>query len=189
MKLESLRPFNNIRPRLAEGVWIDPTAVVIGDVEIGAGASIWPTTVVRGDIHHIRIGARTNVQDGSVLHVTHASRFNPDGFPLRIGAGVTIGHKVMLHGCTIGDSCLIGMSATILDGAVLEPRIILGAGSLVPGGKVLEGGHLWMGTPVKRVRALTEQELTYLEYVAENYVKLAATYLEEAAQATQSPLA
>ncbi len=166
-------------PRIAEDVWVDPTAVVIGDVEIGLGSSIWPLVVVRGDIHHIRIGKNTNIQDGSVVHVTHDSRFNPGGYPTIIGDNITVGHKVMLHGCTIGDNCLIGMSSTVMDGAVIEPRVVLGAGSLVPGGKVLESGYLWVGSPVRRARELNEKEQEFLDYSAQNYARLAKRYLEE----------
>ncbi len=177
--MPNIRPFNGMQPKIATDAWVDESAVVIGDVEIGAGSSIWPLTVVRGDIHAIRIGERSNIQDGSVLHVTHDSRFNPKGHPLIIGNDVTVGHKVMLHGCTIGNFCLIGMGAVVMDGAVIEPRVILAAGSLVTGGKVLEGGYLWRGSPAKRVRRLTEKEREYLEYVAQNYVGLAAQYRDE----------
>ncbi|MCP3663484.1 MAG: gamma carbonic anhydrase family protein [Gammaproteobacteria bacterium] len=175
-----VRPFDGHTPQIGEDVWIDPTALVIGDVEIGAQSSIWPMTVVRGDIHSIRIGNRSNVQDGSVLHITHDSRFNPGGYPLIIGNGVTIGHKVTLHGCEIGDNCLIGMGAVVMDGTVLEPRVMLAAGSLVPGGKRLEGGYLWRGSPARKVRPLTEQEQAFLDYSEENYVRLGGRYLKDA---------
>ncbi len=114
----NIRSHAGQHPRIAVGVYIDPASVIIGDVEIGEGSSVWPMTVIRGDIHRIRIGARTSVQDGSVLHVTHAGPYNPNGFPLIIGDDVTIGHKVMLHGCTIGNRILIGMAAVIMDGAL-----------------------------------------------------------------------
>ncbi len=177
--MADIREFQGMTPRLAEDVWVDPTAVVIGDVEIGSGSSLWPLVVVRGDIHRIKIGENTNIQDGSVVHVTHDSRFNPGGFPTIIGNNISVGHKVMLHGCTIGDNCLIGMSSTVMDGAVIEPRVVLGAGSLVPGGKVLESGYLWMGSPVRRVRELNEKEQEFLDYSAQNYARLAKKYLEE----------
>ena len=164
-------------PRIAVGVYIDPASVIIGDVEIGEGSSVWPMTVIRGDIHRIRIGARTSVQDGSVLHVTHAGPYNPNGFPLIIGDDVTIGHKVMLHGCTIGDRILIGMAAVIMDGAVVHNEVIVGAGTLVPPGKVLESGYLYLGNPARRVRALTDKELKYFHYTARRYSDLAAEYL------------
>jgi carbonic anhydrase/acetyltransferase-like protein (isoleucine patch superfamily) len=171
--MPDIRPFLDLNPRIAADAWIDESAVIIGDVEIGPLASIWPLCVVRGDIHSIRVGARSNIQDGSVIHVTHDSEYNPGGFPVAIGDDVTVGHKVMLHGCSIGDNCLIGMGSIVLDGAVIESRVILGAGSLVPQGKVLESGHLYLGSPVKKVRPLTEQEQRFLDYVAGNYVKLA----------------
>ena len=177
-EMADIRPFNGKTPRIAADAWVDSTAVIIGDVEIGPGSSVWPLTVVRGDIHRITIGAGSNIQDGSVLHVTHDSRFSPGGHALSIGDGVTAGHRVMLHGCRIGDYCLVGMGATVMDGAVLEPRLILAAGSLVPGGKVLEGGYLWRGAPAERVRELTAEEFEYLEYVARNYVELARAYRE-----------
>jgi len=174
--MSHIRTFEGKTPRIAADAWVDESAVVIGDVEIGACSSVWPLSVVRGDIHRIRIGSRTNIQDGSVLHVTHDSRFNPGGFPLSIGDEVTVGHKVMLHGCRIGSQCLIGMGSVVMDGAVLEPHLILAAGSLVPPGKVLDGGYLWRGSPARRARELTAEELDYFEYVAGNYARLALKY-------------
>ncbi|WP_295383923.1 gamma carbonic anhydrase family protein [uncultured Thiodictyon sp.] len=171
--MDPIRPFEGLRPDIDPSAWVDPTAVVIGDVTLGAGGSIWPLCVVRGDIHRIRIGAQTNIQDGSILHVTHDSRFNPGGAPLIVHERVTVGHQVVLHGCEIGELCLIGIGARVLDRAVIEPRTLLGAGALVPPGQVLPGGALWVGAPARRVRALTERELEYLEYSAANYVRLA----------------
>jgi carbonic anhydrase/acetyltransferase-like protein (isoleucine patch superfamily) len=173
----NVRPFARDLPVLGERVWVDPAAVVIGRVEIGDDASLWPMAVARGDVNFIRIGARTNVQDGSVLHVTHDGPYSPGGRPLVIGADVTIGHRVMLHACTIGDRCLLGMSSTILDGAMLEDEVFLGAGSLVPPGKRLTARSLYKGSPVQRVRALTEEELAMLRYSAEHYVRLKDRYL------------
>ncbi|MES9899280.1 MAG: gamma carbonic anhydrase family protein [Sedimenticola sp.] len=174
--MNNIRDFAGKQPDIGEGAWVDESAVVIGDVTLGAQSSIWPLTVVRGDIHAITIGARSNIQDGSVLHVTHDSRFNPGGFPLVIGDDVTVGHKVILHGCEVGDRCLIGMGAVVMDGAVIESQVIVAAGSLVPGGKRLEGRSLWRGSPARRVRALTDDELEHLDYVAGNYVKLAGEH-------------
>ena len=174
--MSSIRPFHGKHPRIAADAWVDKSAVVIGDVEIGAGSSIWPLSVVRGDIHTIRIGRRTNIQDGCVLHVTHDSRFNPGGFPLTIEDQVTVGHKALLHGCHVGSRCLIGMGSVVMDGAVLESGLILAAGSLVPPGKVLEEGYLWRGSPARRVRPLTSQEQEYFSYSADNYVRLAERY-------------
>jgi carbonic anhydrase/acetyltransferase-like protein (isoleucine patch superfamily) len=171
--MENIRAFAHKRPRIAPGAWIDAAALVIGDVAIGPGSSVWPMSVLRGDIQAIRIGRDTNIQDGSVLHVTHDSPYSPGGQPLIVGNGVTVGHRVILHACTIGDHCLIGMGSIVLDGAVLEPRVMLGAGSLVSSGKRLEGGYLWLGAPARRVRPLSERELAYLEYSAQHYVRLA----------------
>jgi carbonic anhydrase/acetyltransferase-like protein (isoleucine patch superfamily) len=166
-----------MHPRIAADAYIDPDAVVIGDVEIGSGSSVWPMTVIRGDIHRIRIGDRTSVQDGSVLHVTHAGPYNPDGFPLIIGDDVTIGHKVMLHGCTLGNRILVGMAAVIMDGAVVQDEVIIAAGTLVPPGKVLEGGCLYKGSPARKARPLTEKETRFFHYTSKRYVDLAALYL------------
>lgn len=172
-----IRTFDGMTPLLGERVYVDPLAAVIGDVHLGDDSSVWPCAVVRGDIHRIRIGRRTSVQDGSVLHVTHAGPYNPDGYPLTVGDEVTIGHNVTLHGCTLGDRILVGMGATVLDGAVIEDRVVLAAGSLVPGGKTLESGHLYLGRPAKAARALTERELEYFSYAADRYAELAARYL------------
>ena len=175
----NIRSHSDLHPKIAEDVLVDPTAVIIGDVEIGANSSVWPLTVIRGDIHRIRIGKRTSVQDGSVLHVTHAGPFNPDGYPLTIGDEVTIGHKVMLHGCTIGNRILIGMGAIVMDGVVVGDEVVIGAGSLVPPGKVLESGYLYMGSPARQIRRLTDKELDYFTYTAQKYVDLAASYLSD----------
>ena len=175
----SIRSYQNHRPQLAEGVFVDASAVVIGDVQIGADSSVWPLTVIRGDMHRIRIGARTSVQDGSVLHITHAGPFNPDGFPLTIGDEVTIGHKVTLHGCTLGNRILVGMGSIVMDGAVVEDEVIIGAGSLVPPGKVLESGYLYVGSPVKQARPLSDKERGFFSYTAGNYVKLKELHLAE----------
>ena len=160
----TIRVFENVIPTIADSAYIDPAALVIGDVSIAADASLWPMAVARGDIGSIRIGARTNIQDGSILHVTHDGPHAPGGYNLNIGSDVTVGHKAILHGCTIGEHCLIGMGAMIMDGARLEARVLLGAGSLVTPGKVLEGGYLWLGSPARRVRPLRSEELDYLDY-------------------------
>ncbi|WP_163836199.1 gamma carbonic anhydrase family protein [Spartinivicinus ruber] len=177
-----IREFQGHRPQIADRVWIDPTATIIGHVTIGEDCSVWPQAVVRGDMHSITIGARTSIQDGSILHITHASTYNPDGYPLIIGDDVTVGHLAMLHGCTIGNEVLVGMKATIMDGAVVESQVVIGAGSLVPPGKTLESGYLYVGSPAKQVRALTDKELSYFKYSAENYVKLKNQYLVEQSQ-------
>ena len=175
----AIRSFQQRTPQLAERVFVDASAVVIGDVELGEDSSVWPLTVIRGDMHRIRIGARTSVQDGCVLHITHAGPFNPDGFPLLIGDDVTIAHKVMLHGCTVGNRILIGMGSIVMDGAVVEDDVIIGAGSLVPPGKKLDSGFLYVGSPVKQIRPLTDKERAFFTYSAANYVKLKDLHLAE----------
>ncbi len=176
-KIIMIRTFEGITPAIAASTFIDETAVVIGRVRIGEDSSVWPTTVIRGDVNTITIGSRTSIQDGSVLHVNHDDEHNPGGDPLRVGDNVTVGHKVMLHGCTIKDRCLIGMSSTILDKAVVESGTIIGAGSLVSPGKVLESGYLYVGTPARQVRRLTEGELAYLDLAAEYYVRLKSKHM------------
>lgn len=168
----NIRRFENHSPTIAPSAYIDPAAVVIGDVVIGEDASVWPGTVIRGDVHSIRIGARSNIQDGSVLHVTHDSPFAPGGFSLTVGDDVTVGHKVILHACTVGNRCLVGMGSTVLDGAVLRDNVMLGANSLVAPGKVLESGYLYMGSPARQVRPLSESDRAWLEYSAPHYVDL-----------------
>lgn len=175
----TIRTYQNKTPVLGERAFVDATAVVIGDVELGADSSVWPLTVIRGDMHRVRIGARTSIQDGSVLHITHAGPYNPDGYPLIVGDDVTVGHKVTLHGCTIGNQVLVGMGSIVMDGAVVESQVIIGAGSLVPPGKTLESGFLYVGSPVKQARPLTEKERSFFEYSAANYVKLKDQHLAE----------
>lgn len=174
----NIRTYNDISPTIGARVYIDPAAVVIGRVTIGDDASIWPGAVLRGDVHEIRVGARTSIQDGSVLHVTHDSpEFSPDGHACIVGSDVTVGHRAVLHACTVGNFCLIGMGAIVLDGAVIEDNVILGAGSLVAPGKRLESGGLYVGSPARRARDLKPEELAFLKYSAEHYVKLKDAYL------------
>lgn len=168
----SIRTFAGLEPKLADGVFVDPTALVLGDVEIGADSSIWPMAVVRGDVHSIRIGERTSIQDNSVLHATHAGPFNPNGFPLQIGSECIVGHSVTLHGCTLADRVLVGMGAIVMDNANIESDVIIAAGSVVAPGKTLESGHLYRGSPAKQVRELSEREREFFSYSASNYVKL-----------------
>lgn len=168
-----IRSYLEYTPSIAPSAYISPEAVIIGRVEIGEEASIWSMAVARGDVHRIEIGARSNVQDNATLHVTHDSKYCVGGRPLIIGENVTIGHQVTLHACTIEDYCLIGIGAIVLDGAILKPYTLLGAGSLVPPNKVLESGYLWLGNPAKKVRTLTDEELEYLRYSAAHYVRLA----------------
>ena len=168
----TIRTFEQYTPRIAGSAFVDDSAVVTGNVVVGADSSVWPVCSVRGDIHSIRIGERTNIQDGSILHVTHDSEFAPGGNALSIGSDVTVGHSAVVHACTIEDLCLIGMGSVLLDGAVVKSGAIIGAGSLVPPGRELEGGYLWLGSPVKRVRELTDNEKAFLQYSAAHYVDL-----------------
>ncbi len=173
-----IRNFKDKSPRIAASAYIDESAIVIGDVEIGENSSVWPLTAIRGDINRIRIGDESNIQDGSVLHVTHRGDFSPDGAELHIGNRVTVGHKVLLHGCRIGNRCLIGMGSIIMDNAIVEDRVMVGSGSLVAPGKILESGYLYLGNPARQKRALTEREIEYLDYVAGHYVRVKDAYRE-----------
>ncbi len=168
----AIREFEGILPNIDPSAYIDDTALVIGDVEIGKDSSVWPFTTIRADVRSIRIGMQTNIQDNSVLHVTHDGPYNPEGYALQVGNNITVGHRVILHGCTIHDNCLIGMGATVMDGAIIHSNTIIGAGSLIPPGKELEGGYLWVGSPARRVRALGEDEVNAIEYSTRHYVEL-----------------
>lgn len=168
----SIRAFGDLAPSIDETAYIDPAALVVGDVVVGRDSSLWPMAVARGDIQSIRIGAETNIQDGSVLHGTHDSAYCPGGMALHIGDRVTVGHRVVLHACTLEDGALIGMGTVVMDGAVVGARCLVGAASLVPPGRVLEGECLWLGSPVRRVRRLTPRELEFLDYSALHYVRL-----------------
>lgn len=168
----AIRTFNGKQPKFGASVYIDESAVVIGDVTLEDDVSVWPATVIRGDVESIFIGAGTNVQDGSVLHVSHAGPYNPQGYPLVIGKGVTIGHRAVVHACQIGNYCLIGIGAIVMDGAVLQDYVMLGAGALVPPGKKLDNGYLYVGSPAKAVRLLTDEEKAFLEYSYLHYITL-----------------
>lgn len=169
----SIRTYLDHTPDIADSAFIDESAVVTGRVSIGEDASVWPLCSVRGDVHDIRIGARTNIQDNSVLHVTHDGDYAPGGYPLIIGDDVTVGHGVIVHACTVGNRCLIGMGSIVLDGAIIEDEVMLGAGSLVSPRKTLESGYLYVGSPAKKVRELNDKERAFFKYSAEHYVKLA----------------
>lgn len=171
-----IRPFGGHIPQLASDSFVDKTAVLIGDIVLGAESSVWPLCVLRGDVNTIRIGCRSNIQDGTVLHVSHPTAAKPAGSPLVIGNEVTIGHRAMLHGCTIGSRVLVGMGTIVLDDAEIGSDTVIGAGSLVPPRKRLAGGFLYMGAPVRQIRALTEAEREHLRYSAAHYVKLAALH-------------
>lgn len=171
-----LAPYLDTSPQLDAGVFIHDSAQVIGDVTLGRDSSVWCNAVLRGDVNRIVVGACSNVQDLTMGHVSHRNPAKPDGSPLLIGDYVTIGHSVILHGCRIGNECLIGMGSIVMDDAVIEDRVMLGAGSLVAPGKVLESGHLYIGRPAVRQRALTEAEIAYLKYSAEHYVRVKNNY-------------
>jgi len=164
-------------PVLGEKIYVHESAQVIGDVQIGRDSSVWCNTVLRGDVNRIVIGECSNVQDFAMGHVSHKSASKPDGSPLTIGNYVTIGHSVILHGCTIGNECLIGMGSIIMDDVVVQDQVMVGAGSLVSPGKVLESGHLYIGRPAVKARALSAEEIAYLKYSAEHYVRVKNNYL------------
>lgn len=172
----TIRRFKTFTPTVPESAWVDPSAVVAGDVTLGEDVSVWPQVAIRGDVNRIVIGDQTNVQDGAVLHCTHDGPYSPGGKALMIGKRVTIGHQACLHGCTIGNEVLIGMGATVLDGVVIEDHVMVGAGTLVPPGKVLQSGYLYVGSPAKQARELTDQEREFLPYSANHYIKLAQAH-------------
>jgi carbonic anhydrase/acetyltransferase-like protein (isoleucine patch superfamily) len=172
-----LSPYLNTTLALGKRVYLHPSCQVIGDVTLGDDSSVWCNAVLRGDVNRIVIGRGTNVQDLTVGHVSHRTPEKPEGSPLIVGDYVTVGHAVILHGCTIGSECLIGMGSIVLDDAVIPDRVVIGAGSLVTQGKVLESGTLYMGRPAKAARALTVEEIAYLMYSARHYIKLKDDYL------------
>jgi len=175
--MTNIRAYRGILPKLGASVYVDPAATVIGDVELGDDVSVWPGAVLRGDVERIRVGARTNVQDGAVLHVTHDGPYTPGGQPCIVGEDVTIGHGAVIHACTIQDCCLVGMHATVLDGAVVKRHAFVGAGALVAPGKVVGEGELWIGNPARCVRTLSETEIEALHYSARHYVDVKNDYL------------
>ena len=178
-----LRPYKAFFPQIGLRVMIDASSVVIGDVRIADDVSVWPLVAIRGDVNYVSIGQRSNIQDGSVLHVTHKSPYKPEGNPLIIGEDVTVGHKVMLHGCRIGNRVLVGMDSTIMDDVVIEDDVMIGACSLVPPRKRLQSGYLYVGVPVKQVRPLTEEEKAFLVYSAQHYMRVAANHKKSAGMA------
>ena len=179
-------PYLETRPALGKDCYLHPSAQIIGDVVLGDESSVWCNTVIRGDVNHIHIGHHSNVQDLTMCHVSHKTAAKPDGSPLIIGNYVTIGHSVILHGCQIGNEVLVGMGSIVMDDVIIEDQVMIGAGSLVPPGKRLESGHLYIGRPVKAVRPLTEDERQFLRYSAEHYVRVKNNYLKtEAANSTE----
>lgn len=174
---QNIRSYLNTTPQVADSCYIDPMAVVVGDVILAENVSVWPFAVIRGDVNHIHIGRNSNIQDHAMLHVSHKKADQPEGSPLVIGENVTIGHHVTLHGCTIGNRVLIGINSIILDNVVIPDDVMIGAGTLVPPNKVLESGWLYVGSPAKKLRPLTEKEIAFLPYSAQNYVKVSRNYL------------
>ena len=173
-----LRSFESIFPTLGLRVYVDEAARVIGDVVLGDDVSIWPGTILRGDVNFIRVGARSNIQDGAIVHVSHDGPYNPPGgLATIIGEDVTIGHGAIIHACTIEDACLIGMGATVLDGAVVKTHGFVGAGALIAPGKIVGSGELWLGNPAKCVRKLSDHDIEQLYYSAQHYVRLKDKYL------------
>jgi carbonic anhydrase/acetyltransferase-like protein (isoleucine patch superfamily) len=179
MPAKNIREFNKKKPIIHKDVFIDPSAVVTGDVELQDDASIWPHTSIRGDLLKITIGKGSNIQDGSVLHTTHISKYNPKGATLTVGDNVTVGHAVTLHGCTIGNQCLIGMNSCIMDEVIIEDNVLVAAGSLVTPGKILKSGYLYRGSPAKQIRELTEEELSFFTYSAKHYILLKNQHISE----------
>ncbi len=164
-------------PIMPASAWVHQNAVVIGKVTLGEDVSVFPCAVIRGDVNTISIGNRSNVQDGAIIHATHAGEFNETGYATSVGEDVTIGHNAILHGCTIGNRVLIGMGATILDGVTIPDDVIIGANSLVPMNKTLESGYLYVGSPAKAQRPLTDKEKAFLTYSAKHYITLKNNYL------------
>ncbi|MBN9229878.1 MAG: gamma carbonic anhydrase family protein [Legionella sp. 40-6] len=174
----AIRPFMGKAPLIGHGVYIDPQAAVIGDVRLGDDVSVWPMAVIRGDVNYIMIGRDCSIQDGAILHVTHDGPYTSGGIPLLLGNGITVGHRAVLHGCSIDDFSLIGMGALIMDGVQVQHHVLVAAGSVVAPGKILEAGHLYLGNPAKLARVLTAKEIEQLEYSAAHYVRLKNKYLE-----------
>lgn len=166
-------------PEIHSSAYVSNSATIVGDVILKRDSSVWPQVVIRGDMNRIEIGERSNVQDGSILHITHKNEGLPNGHPLLIGNDVTIGHKACLHGCKVEDNVLIGIGAIVLDGALISKNTIVAAGALVPPNKKLDSGFLYVGSPVKKQRKLTEQEIQYFTYSAKNYVNLKNEFLNK----------
>jgi len=174
----AIRCYKNISPVIADSAWVDESAVVIGQCDLAEDASVWPNATLRGDVNKIKVGARSNIQDGCVLHTTHESPISK-GSRCIVGDDVTVGHNVVLHGCIVQDECLIGMGSVVLDNAVVEKHVLLGANSLVPAGKVLESGYLYVGSPAKKLRALSDEEKAFFKYSAEHYVVLKNDFAQD----------
>lgn len=175
----NISSFKGMTPSLDESVYIADSARIVGDVRLAKDSSIWPMVAARGDVNYIEIGERSNIQDGTILHVSRKSASNPNGYPLIIGEDVTVGHQCMLHGCVLGNRILVGMGAIVMDGAVVEDDVFIGAGTLVPPNKKLESGFLYVGNPMVKKRPLSEKEIAFLKQSAINYLTLKNDYLAE----------
>lgn len=174
----AIRKYKGILPELSQTCWVDRSAQVIGQCQLAEDVSVWPCAVLRGDVNDIKVGPRSNIQDGVVVHATHESA-RSKGSKTIIGADVTVGHNVVLHGCIIDDECLIGMGSVILDNAHIKKHVLIGANSLVPAGKTLESGFLYLGSPVKQMRPLTDDEKAFFTYSSAHYVKLKNEFMSE----------
>lgn len=173
----AIRTYLGHCPSIDPTAYVDPDACVIGQVALGPDVSIWPGAVARGDVQRIIIGSGTNIQDGAVLHVTHDGPYSPGGRSLIIGQGVTVGHRAVLHACTIGNHCLIGMGAVIMDDVVVGEQCLVAAGALIPPGKQLAPGTLWRGNPATEARPLKRSEIEHLKYSAQHYVAIKNDYM------------
>jgi len=179
---DNIRAHRGISPNLGKKVYIDRTATVIGNVTLGDDVSVWPGAVIRGDMHKIIIGNQSNIQDNAVLHITHASDFNPNGWPLIIGDNVIVGHGAILHGCTIGNRVLVGNGAIVNDGAIIDGEVIIGAGTVVPPGGRLKSGNTYVGNPCRLLRPISEKERAFFIYSSTNYVALKNRYIKDREQ-------
>lgn len=177
--MNNIMSFEGKTPKMGERVWVHPSSTIIGDVSLGEDVSIWPGVIIRADVNSVIIGDRTNIQDGSIIHVTNPGANPPHGYPTMIGNDVTIGHGAMLHGCTVGEGVLIGMRAILLDGSRVEKHAILGAGALLAPGKVVKTGEVWVGAPARRIKVLTDKEIEDLYFSAKQYVTLKDRYIKD----------
>lgn len=178
------RTFAGNSPNMGKRVWVHNSAVILGDLTLGDDVSIWPQVSIRADVNSVRVGARTNIQDGCVLHVSHKSEESPQGWPLDIGEDVTIGHSAVVHGCTVSDRVLIGMGAIVMDGVVVETEVVIAAGALVTPGKVLRSHYLYAGSPAREVRPLKDSEIAHFRDSAAHYKELKDRYLADSGQQT-----
>lgn len=170
--MPNIRPYLDQHPQIDVSCYIEDSSIIIGDVTLAENVSVWPYAVIRGDVNSIRIGKNSNIQDHAMLHVSHKNADKPNGSPMIIGEDVTIGHHVCLHGCSIGNRVLVGINSVVMDDVIIEDEVMIGACSLVPPRKVLESGYLYMGSPVKKIRPLTDKERAFLKYSAEHYVRV-----------------